>query len=73
MLAFQDDARKNIFEEINKNKSLYKGRDCCVRINGIDSKLYEEDLATVLAGPTYPDTIFLPKVENRHHLEVVRK
>ncbi|XP_054163746.1 citramalyl-CoA lyase, mitochondrial-like [Oppia nitens] len=43
--------------------------ECAVRINSMDSGFAEEDLNVVFSGQKIPQTILLPKVETKEHLD----
>ena len=69
LLYIQSEARHTIQESL---QSLNLGRtECAVRINSMDSGLAEEDLKVIFSGEKTPQTILLPKVETKEHLDSV--
>jgi len=44
-------------------------REVMVRINGLDTRWWVEDLNTVLGGPRLPDAILVPKISDPNQLE----
>jgi len=44
-------------------------REVMVRINGLDTRWWVEDLNTVLGGPRKPDAILVPKISDPNQLE----
>jgi citrate lyase subunit beta / citryl-CoA lyase len=44
-------------------------REVMVRINGLDTRWWVEDLNTVLSGPRKPDAILVPKISDPNQLE----
>ncbi|MCL4126873.1 UNVERIFIED_CONTAM: hypothetical protein GTU68_024546 [Idotea baltica] len=67
-LSKKDEARNTIHKYLQRKEDLFIGKDCSVRVNGIDSDLFESDLEAVLAGPLLPTTLLLPKVESQDHV-----
>lgn len=59
----KEEARHTILKTLDQIKPV------SVRINSIDSGLAEDDLKVILSGPILPQTILLPKVENKTHID----
>lgn len=64
----QEDARLTIHKYLQKKDELFEGKDCSVRVNGIETDLFEPDIQVVLGGPVLPTTLLLPKVESPEHI-----
>jgi citrate lyase subunit beta / citryl-CoA lyase len=59
-------ARGNIVAAL---KTGFGDREVMVRINGLDTRWWVEDLDTVLSGPRKPDAILVPKISDPSQLE----
>jgi citrate lyase subunit beta / citryl-CoA lyase len=59
-------ARGNIVAALETG---FGDREVMVRINGLDTRWWVEDLNTVLAGPRKPDAILVPKISDPNQLE----
>ena len=73
---FQEEARRTIHRLLNGDefaavRRSVESSECCVRLNGVDSGLFQTDAGVVLGGPTLPRALALPKVERPAHLDVL--
>jgi citrate lyase subunit beta / citryl-CoA lyase len=59
-------ARGNIVAALETG---FGDREVMVRINGLDTRWWVEDLNTVLSGPRKPDAILVPKISDPNQLE----
>jgi citrate lyase subunit beta / citryl-CoA lyase len=59
-------ARENIVAALGTG---FGDREVMVRINGLDTRWWVDDLSTVLAGPRKPDAILVPKISDPNQLE----
>ncbi|MGA9951311.1 MAG: CoA ester lyase [Xanthobacteraceae bacterium] len=50
-------------------ESGFGDREVMVRINGLDTRWWVDDLNTVLGGPRKPDAILVPKISDPNQLE----
>lgn len=65
----KEEARHTILKSI---QTLSLGRtECAVRINSVDSGFADEDLKVIFSGEKIPQTVLLPKVEAKEHLDWV--
>lgn len=46
-------------------------RDLCVRVNGVEAEgqVCEQDLTALLSGERLPDSLMVPKIESREHID----
>ena len=65
----KDSARFSLFHALKEIN--YRGIECIVRINGLDSDLWEEDIRCVVAGGA--DGIRIPKTETAEDVKKVEK
>lgn len=65
----KDSARFSLFHALKEIN--YRGIECIVRINGLDSDLWEEDIRCVVAGGA--DGIRIPKTETAEDVRKVEK
>ncbi len=54
---------------VNALATGFGDREVMVRINGLDTRWWVEDLDTVLNGPRKPDAILVPKISDPNQLE----
>ena len=69
-LFIQNAARVNVPDALH-TVNFGPKTEKIVRVNGLSSGLMSDDLDAVVNGPTLPDGILLPKVEDQSHLEEV--
>jgi citrate lyase subunit beta-like protein len=68
-MANKEEARHTILKSL---QTLNLGRtECAVRINSVESGFAEEDLKVIFSGEKIPQTVLLPKVEVKEHLDWV--
>ena len=65
----KDSARFSLFHALKEIN--YRGTECIVRINGLDSDLWEEDIRCAVAGGA--DGIRIPKTETAEDVKKVEK
>ena len=65
----KDSARFSLFHALKEIN--YRGIECIVRINGLDSDLWEEDISCAVAGGA--DGIRIPKTETAEDVKKVEK
>lgn len=56
----------------NKLPKERKFYDLGVRVNSVETDYCQDDLKTILSARNIPNTILLPKVEDKEHLKWVR-
>lgn len=64
----KETARETVRNILNEGKPTKRKLDWAVRVNSIDSGLCDDDLTALLTVDNLPDTILLPKVENKEHI-----
>ncbi|KAF2903409.1 hypothetical protein ILUMI_02787 [Ignelater luminosus] len=64
----KETARETIRNILNEGKPTKKKFDWAVRVNSIDSGLCDDDLRALLTAEHLPNTVLLPKVENKEHI-----
>jgi citrate lyase subunit beta/citryl-CoA lyase len=68
--AVAPDAKAQAREAIVKAlENGFGDREVMVRINGLDTRWWVDDLNTVLGGPRKPDAILVPKISDPNQLE----
>ncbi|XP_064473164.1 citramalyl-CoA lyase, mitochondrial-like [Ornithodoros turicata] len=64
----QKDAARETIRKVLGNTEFTRRTDVAVRINSVDSGLAEDDLKCVLSAQKLPQTLLLPKVEDKNHV-----
>uniref|UniRef100_A0A1Y1NGF2 Citramalyl-CoA lyase, mitochondrial n=1 Tax=Photinus pyralis TaxID=7054 RepID=A0A1Y1NGF2_PHOPY len=69
-LSQKETARSTIRSILDTEKNVTRRNfDRAVRVNPVDSEFCHDDLRAVLTAKYLPDTVLLPKVEDKGHLE----